>query len=159
MSGQSGHWQSKGNDLFFPQLINLLAVSVLRCSAQDLRCVTGHLSLLRLLVEAQWPHGMWDHSSPTRDRSHIPYIARWILNHWTTREVPGNDLLLSGSRALVVKNPPTNSGDVRDVGSISGSGRSPGGGHGNPLQYSCLENPMDRGAWWATVYWIMKSQT
>ena len=48
---------------------------------------------------------------------------------------------------LVVKNPPANAGDVRDVGLIPGSGRPPGGGHGNPLQYSCQENPMDRGAW------------
>ena len=47
---------------------------------------------------------------------------------------------------LVVKNLPVNAGDVRDVGSIAGSGRSPGGGHSNPLQYSCLENPMDKGA-------------
>ena len=47
---------------------------------------------------------------------------------------------------LVVKNPPDNAGDVRDSGSIPGFGRSPGGGHGNPLQYSCLENPQDRGA-------------
>ena len=47
----------------------------------------------------------------------------------------------------MVKNPPANSGDIRDVGSIPGLGRSPGGGYGNPLQYSCLENPMDRGAW------------
>ena len=46
-----------------------------------------------------------------------------------------------------------------DTGSIPGSGRSPGGGHGNPLQYSCLENPMDRGAWWATVHWVAKCQT
>ena len=53
--------------------------------------------------------------------------------------------------ALVVKNPPTNAGDIRGTGSIPGSGRSPGGGYGNPLQYSCLENPMDRGAWQATV--------
>ena len=50
--------------------------------------------------------------------------------------------------ALVVKNPPANAGDVRDTGSVPGSGRYPGGGHGNPLQYSCLENSMDRGAWW-----------
>ena len=48
---------------------------------------------------------------------------------------------------LVVKNSPANAGDVRDKGSVPGSERSPGGGHGNPLQYSCLENPMDRGAW------------
>ena len=51
--------------------------------------------------------------------------------------------------ALTVKNPPTNSGDRRDAGSIPGWGRSPGGGNGNPLQYSCLENPMDGGAWWS----------
>ena len=61
--------------------------------------------------------------------------------------------------AIVVKNPPANAGDVRDVGSILRSERSPGGGHGNPLQYSCLENLMDRGAWWATVYGIAKSRT
>ena len=52
---------------------------------------------------------------------------------------------------LVVKNPPASAGDVRYLGSIPGLGRSPGGGHGNPLQYSCLENPMDRGAWRVTV--------
>ena len=52
-----------------------------------------------------------------------------------------------------------NAGDTGDVCSISGSGRSPGEGHGNPLQYSCLENPMDRGGWWATVHEVAKSQT
>ena len=51
---------------------------------------------------------------------------------------------------LVVKNLPVSAGDVRDLGLIPGSGRSPGGGNGDPLQYSCLGNPMDRGAWWAT---------
>ena len=56
----------------------------------------------------------------------------------------------------MVKNLPANAGDVV---SISGLGRSPGGVHGNPLQYSCLENPMDRGAWLATVYRVAKSQT
>ena len=62
------------------------------------------------------------------------------------------------SMALVVKNPPANAGDVRDVGSIPGSGRSPGGEHGNPLQYSCLENPMDSGTWWATVNRVANRQ-
>jgi len=61
--------------------------------------------------------------------------------------------------ALVVKNPPTNTGDAKDKGSIPGEGRSSGGGNGNPLQYSCLENPMDRGAWRATVQWVAKSWT
>ena len=61
----------------------------------------------------------------------------------------------------MVKSLPADAGDSRDTdtGSIPGSGRSPGGGHGNPLQYSCLENPMDRGAWWATVHNVLKSQT
>ena len=61
--------------------------------------------------------------------------------------------------AHMVKKPPVNAGDVRNTGSIPGSGRSPGEGHGNPLQYSCLENPMDRGALWAIVHRHAKSQT
>ena len=60
---------------------------------------------------------------------------------------------------LLVKNPPVNTGDPRDVGSIPGSGISPGEGNGNPLQYSCLENPRDRGDWRATVHGVSKSQT
>ena len=61
--------------------------------------------------------------------------------------------------ALVVKNLPANAEDVRDVGLIPGSGRSPGGGHDSPLQCSCLENPMDRGAWQATVCSLTESDT
>ena len=59
----------------------------------------------------------------------------------------------------MVKNPPINAGDISDMGLIPESGRSPGGGHGNPLQYSYLENPRDRGAWWATVHGVTKSWT
>ena len=59
----------------------------------------------------------------------------------------------------VIKNSPANAGDIRDVGFIPGLGRSPGGGNGNQLQYSCLENPMDRGTWWATIYGVAKSRT
>ena len=59
--------------------------------------------------------------------------------------------------ALVIKNPSANGGNVRDIGSMIGPERSPGGGHGNPLQYSCLENPMGRGTCWATVYGVAKS--
>ena len=61
--------------------------------------------------------------------------------------------------ALVVKNLPTKAEDIRDAGSIPGSGRSLGGGHSNPIQYSCLEKPMDRGAWWATVPGVTKNGT
>ena len=76
---------------------------------------------------------------------------------------------MKGSQVvLIVKHPPANVEDVRDATyvedvryatSIPGLGRSPGGGHGSPLQYSCLEYPMDRGAWWATVYRVTQSQT
>ena len=68
--------------------------------------------------------------------------------------VVGRETGFSG--VLVVKNPPANAREIRKVGSIPGSGRSPAGGHGNPLQYSCLENPMDRGA---IVHGVTKSQT
>ena len=61
--------------------------------------------------------------------------------------------------AQVVKNLPANAGDRRDAGSIPGLGRSPREGNGNPVQESCLENPMGRGAWWATVHGVTKSQT
>ena len=70
-----------------------------------------------------------------------------LLNKWASQVV------------LVVKNLPANAGDIRDMGSIPGSGRSPGGGNGNPLQYSCLENPMDRETWRAAVHRITKNWT
>ena len=60
-------------------------------------------------------------------------------------------------KRLVVKNPPAHIGDTRNTGLISELGRSPGGGHDNPLRYSCLENLMDRGGWWATVHGVAKS--
>ena len=79
------------------------------------------------------------------------------LLHWQMDSLP---LSLQGSPtvqvALVVKNPPDNAGGVRDTGLIPGWGRSPGGGHGNPLHYSYLENSMDRGAWRATVHRVAK---
>ena len=59
----------------------------------------------------------------------------------------------------VGKSPLASAGDIRDVGLVPGWGRSPGGGNGNPLQYSCLENPVYRGAWWATVLGVTKSRT
>ena len=59
----------------------------------------------------------------------------------------------------VVKNPPANAGDTRDAGSVPALGRSPGEGNDNPLQYSCLEKSMDRGAWWATVHVGVKNWT
>ena len=69
------------------------------------------------------------------------------------------NLPASAGDVRVVKNLPADAGDIRVVGSIPGSGRSPGGGLGNPLQYSCLENPMDRGAWRASVHRVPKCWT
>ena len=68
-------------------------------------------------------------------------------------------LIEASQVALVVKNPPANAGDLRDASSVPGLGRCPGGGHGNPLQYSCLENLVKRGAWWATVHGVTQNQT
>ena len=65
---------------------------------------------------------------------------------------------MGSSGGAVVKNQPVNPGDMRNAGSIPGSGRSPRGGHGNPLWYSCLENSINREAWWAIVHGVAKSQ-
>ena len=69
------------------------------------------------------------------------------------------ELLMGFPGGSMVKNPPANAGDTGDSGSVTGLGRSPGVGNGNPLQYSCLENSMDIGAWWPTVHGVAKSQT
>ena len=73
------------------------------------------------------------------------YFSIWALSSWASQVL------------LVVKSLPANAGEVRGSGSIPGLGRSPGEGNGNPLQYSCLGNPMARGAWWAIVHEVVKS--
>ena len=88
------------------------------------------------------------------------------LGMFPGRSVPQFSCLRNGVKflqasqvVLVVKKPPAIAGDIRDADSVLGSGRSPEEGKGTPLQYSCLENPMDRAAWWATVHGVTKSQT
>ena len=81
-------------------------------------------------------------------------ICKFLKSH--ILNLVGKDQLVSGS---VVKNPPANAGDTGDLNSIPGSGRSRGEGNGNPVQYSCLENPIDRGAWWAAVHGVAESDT
>ena len=80
---------------------------------------------------------------------------------WGHKELDTTELLTQGVSqvTLVVKNFSGNEGDARDMGSVFGSGRSPGGGNGNPLQYSCLGNPMARGAWQAIVHGVTKRWT
>ena len=110
---------------------------------------------------------LWDFAGKNTGVSAI-YFSRGIflthasnpcLLHWQ-----GNSLLLShlgraSQVVLVIKNLPVNAGDIKDVGSIPGWGRSPGEVNGNPLRYSCLENSMDRGAWQATFHGIAKDRT
>ena len=69
------------------------------------------------------------------------------------------ECLWASQVVVVVKNPPANAGDTRDMNLIPGLGRSPAGGHSNSLQYSCLNNPFDRGVWRATVHGVAKNQT
>ena len=115
--------------------------------------VTKLLLFYVLVFQSQ---GMWDPSSPTRDQTHTPCIGRRSPNHWTARKSCSAPSLVAQS----VKNPPAmQAGDTGDAHSIPGWVRSPGEGNGSPLQYSCLRNPMDRGARWATVHGITKSQT
>ena len=89
------------------------------------------------------------------------YKRKWDLGRGLMTTQEGQRLLRSQSIqvVLVVKNLLDNTGDLRDVGSIPGPGRAPGEGNGNPLQYSCLGTPMDRGNWWATVHGAAKSRT
>ena len=98
-------------------------------------------------------------------------MRSWLTHNWATeresRKVQSQDSLRRGKKkkkrnfpgGASGKEPPANAGDIRDMGLIPGSGRSPGGGHGNPLQSSCLEKPMNRRDWWTIVHGVTKSQT
>ena len=99
-------------------------------------------------------------SDVSQKEKQISHINMYIWNlekwyWWTYLQGSSRDTGAS-QVVVVVKNMPSSAADVRDTGSIPGAGRSAGGGHGNPLQYSGLENPMDRGAWWATVHALQR---
>ena len=113
------------------------------------------------LTLAQGGPDFWD---PIRDRLCSEWgkgLARELKSTQEMAQLKFNFLIykMGFQVALMVKSPPANVGDIRDVISIPGLGRCPEGPHGNPLQYSCLENPMDRGAWWAIVPRVAKSWT
>ena len=91
--------------------------------------------------------------NPHGQRSLVRY-SPWGHKELETTEWLSTAQDSTAQAVVVVKNPPAN---AQDLGSIPGSGRYPGGGHGYPLQYSCLENPMNRGAWWAIVYRVADS--
>ena len=106
----------------------------------------------------------WKGSADKELREVLKFF-RWqpaisLLPTWTKASRGWNlGFYEQASQVALVRNLPASAGDIRDMDSISGSGRSPAGGHSNPLQYSCLENPMDRGAWQATVHRFAKSGT
>ena len=117
---------------------------------------------------------LWIMGSTWMGFSGCPLQWKQSLNHWTTREVPESTEFLYTNNKLSEKEigktipfmgfPGGSDGkesscNAGDLGLIPLLGRSPGGGHSNPLRYSCLENPMDRGAWWATVHEVTKSRT
>ena len=100
-------------------------------------------------------HGMHKVRPATKERKYKKEAIKVTeLKNIITDE---KNILEGFSKVLVVKNMPANSEDVRDAGSVPGLGGSPGGGHGNPFQYRCLEKPLDRGAWWATVHRVTGS--
>ena len=81
------------------------------------------------------------------------------ISSWSQEFILSPSNNQASKMVLVVKNPPASGGGIRDTGLIPGWGKSPGGGNGSPLQSSCLENPMDRGAWWAAVHRVAESRT
>ena len=122
----------------------------IRQAGQELICTNGTITSLVFFFLSRLLYSLYDIL--------INFLGGRIF--WKKNN---QDQVLNSGRAsqvvLVVKNPPANAGDVRDTDVIPGSGRSPGEGHGNSLQYSCLENPMDRGAWQAAVRRVAKSRT
>ena len=129
------------------------------------------MRLPRTLGHLEWAHSSWcslghctfhvlghgDGAGCSGSHLSGPVIHRksFTLTLWVWCHVPQH----LSQVALVVKSPPATAGDPRTLGSVPGSGRSPGGGHGSPLQYSCLEDPKDRGAWRAAVHGVAKNRT
>ena len=109
------------------------------CSCRAVPCPRPHI--IMQAINPSYSHSL----IPTNVQGQGPSYLWW--QRWASQVV------------LVVKNPPVRAGDIRDASSIPGSERPLGGGHGNPLQYSCLEKPMDRGGRWATFHRVAKSQT
>ena len=108
---------------------------------------SGHPHLQGVLESCPWATGTsWIHFADAQKAECL-----WFYTPWSSPQ--------TSQVVLVVKSPPASVGDIRDLGSVPGSGRSPGGGQGNLLQYSCLENPIDRGTCWATVHRVAKSRT
>ena len=119
--------------------------------------MTGKGSGVRFFLERRVCSSQEEHSGCPM--SSALWVSMKSLVHEQTRNPETNSQLCVHTQVtLVVKNLLANIGDLRDVSAIPGWGTSPGGGHSNPLQYPCLENPVDRGAWWATVHGVTKGR-
>ena len=130
------------------------------CSPSDV-CVRSFLSSFILIKLCYTKALEWSSLVPgseTKSSLEIMNPTPFTVSYQNCNQYPVKTLLAT-QVALLVKNPPANTEDIRDEGLVPGSGRSPGGGRGNPLQCSCLENPMDRGAWRATVHGVAKCWT
>ena len=126
------------------------------CNAGDLALIPG---LGRSTGEGKGYPLQYSFLENSTDRGAWQATVCGVAENWTQlSDFHSHKDQRASQVVLVVKNPPANAGDGRNMGSIPGSGRSCGEGNRNPLQYSCLENPKDRGAWWATVHGVAKSQ-
>ena len=146
-----------GNPIMIP---SISSSGILFLRRPFLNLLMSWLSHLLLLQNSSWSAvlesstlcwSVWESASVNR---------RWVLqgkDHILFIFVPVRYRNFPGGST--VKNLPANEGDVGDLGPVPGLGRSPGGGHGHPLQFSCLENPKDRGAWWAMAHGVAKSRT
>ena len=127
-------------------------VTVLKITCED-KPEFGGVELISKCVRVQWFSCVWFFASLWTVARNAPLTLGFFRQeYWSGLAFPFH-------MALVIKNPPGQEGDAEDRGSIPGSGRSLEVGNGNPLQYSCLENPMDRSVWWAIVHGVAKSQT
>ena len=132
--------------------------SPILCDSMD--CSRPGFPVLHHFPEFAQTHVLWVGDHPLFSPSPAFNLSQHQGLFWVNSFISLGHLHFWASQvALVVKNSLANAGDKRDVGSASGWGRFPGGGSGTPFQYSCLENPMDRGAWGATVHGVTKSQT
>ena len=112
------------------------------------------------LLKGKLPNAARGTCTQVHARTHTHTQYTWDTDYSTDTDwIYDCTYTQSSQVALVVKNPPAHAEDIKDIDLTPGSGRFLGGGNGNPLQYSCLENPMDRGPWWAIVYRVTKSQT
>ena len=100
-----------------------------------------------------WKNSQWEKRTVLQKTMRKKNYSSWV----TSVTVYMCVCVLGFPGGSMVKNLPASAGDTRDMGSVPGSGRTPGGGHCNPLQYPCLENPMNRWMWWAAVHWVTKS--